>query len=227
VVERKNRSLEELARTILNESSLPKCFWADAVSTTCYVMNRVLIRPILKKTPYELLNGRKPHIGHLKVFGCRCYILNNGKENLGKIDAKVDKGTFLGYSLSSHAWVYNKKLTIVEESMHVVFYETYKFEQGLAKDNKEEDEQNIFLKNMENNTEIQPVDSTKQPIKNLQQSDLPKEWRIPRDLSVENIIGQINKGVSTRRNVANYCNHTTFVSKIEPKSFNDALKDEH
>jgi len=97
VVERKNKSLEELARTILNESSMPKCFWADAVSTTCYVMNRVLIRPILKKTPYELLNGKKAHISHLKVFGCRCYILNNGIENLGKFDAKADKCIFLRY----------------------------------------------------------------------------------------------------------------------------------
>jgi len=43
VVERKNRSLEELARTILNDSTIPKCLWADIVSTACYVMNRVLI----------------------------------------------------------------------------------------------------------------------------------------------------------------------------------------
>jgi len=64
VVERKNRSLEELARTFLNDSSLPKCVWADVVSTACYVMNYMLIRPILKKIPYELLNGRKPNIGH-------------------------------------------------------------------------------------------------------------------------------------------------------------------
>jgi len=93
----KNRSLEELARTILIESSLPKYFWVDVVSTTCYVMNRVLIRPILKKTPYELFNGRKPNFGHLKVFGCKCYILNNGKENLSKFDENADDGIFLGY----------------------------------------------------------------------------------------------------------------------------------
>jgi len=96
VVERKNRSLEELARTILNDSALPKCFWADVVSTACYVMNHVIIRLILKKTPYELLNGRKPNRSHLKVFGCKCYILNNGKDSLGKFDAKSDKGIFLG-----------------------------------------------------------------------------------------------------------------------------------
>jgi len=80
VVERKNRPLEELARTMLNETELPKYFWADVVSTTCYVLNRVLIRPILKKTPYELFKGRKPNVSHLKVFGCKCFILNNGKK---------------------------------------------------------------------------------------------------------------------------------------------------
>jgi len=60
----------------------------------------------------------------------------------------------------------------------------------------------------------------------LQQSDLPKEWRIPRDLSVENIIGQINKGVSTRIFVSNYCKHMAFVCHIEPKFVGEALKDE-
>ena len=94
MVERKNKSLEELARTILNDFGLPKCFWADDVITACYVMNRVLIRPILKKTPNELLNGRKSNVSHLKVFGCKCYVLNNGKESLGKFDAKSDKGIF-------------------------------------------------------------------------------------------------------------------------------------
>jgi len=86
-VERKNRSLEELARTLLNDSNLPKNFWADVVNTSCYALNRALIRPILKKTPYKLYKGRKPNISHFKVFGCKCFVLNNGKDN---IDAKVD-----------------------------------------------------------------------------------------------------------------------------------------
>jgi len=78
---------------------------------------------ILKKTPYELVNGKKRNIGHLKVFGCKCY--NNGKESLGKFNEKTDVGIFLGYSLSSHAHrIYNKRLMIVEESIHVIFYET-------------------------------------------------------------------------------------------------------
>ena len=80
VVERKNSSLEELARTMLNEYNVAKYFWADVASTTCYVLNRMLIKPILKITPYELFKGRKPNVAHLKIFGCTCFVLNNGKK---------------------------------------------------------------------------------------------------------------------------------------------------
>jgi len=126
VVERKNMSLEELARTMINENSLPKYFWADVVNIACYVLNRVLIRPILKKTtPYEPFKWRRPVLSHLKVFGCKCFILNNDKESLGKFDAKADEGFFLGYATQSHAYrVYNKRLMTVEESMHVIFDES-------------------------------------------------------------------------------------------------------
>ena len=72
----------------------------------------------------------------------------------------------------------------------------------------------------------QPIDSSKQPIEILQQSELPEEWRIPRDLSVENIIGQIKEGVSTHNSISNFCRHTAFVSQVEPKSIEEALKDE-
>jgi len=85
----------------------------------------VLIRPILKKTPYELFKWKRLVLSHLKVFGCKCFILNNGKESLGKFDAKGDEGVFLGYAIQSHPYrVYNKRFMTVEESMHVVFDET-------------------------------------------------------------------------------------------------------
>ena len=64
VVERNNRTLEEMSRTILCENNLPKYFWAEAVHTACYILNRALIRHILKKTPYELWLYRKPNISH-------------------------------------------------------------------------------------------------------------------------------------------------------------------
>jgi len=68
VVERKNRSLEELVRTMLNGSNLLKYLWEDVVYTASYVLNKTLIKPILKKTPYEIYKGRKPSISHLRVL---------------------------------------------------------------------------------------------------------------------------------------------------------------
>ncbi|GJR26713.1 retrovirus-related pol polyprotein from transposon TNT 1-94 [Tanacetum coccineum] len=57
VVERKNRTLQEMSRTMLNEQSLLQKFWCNAVDTSTYILNRILIRAILGKTPYELLRG--------------------------------------------------------------------------------------------------------------------------------------------------------------------------
>ncbi|KAH9725866.1 hypothetical protein KPL70_008032 [Citrus sinensis] len=142
VVERKNRSIQEMARTMLNENALPKYFWAEAVNTACYVLNRVLIRPNLNKTPYELWKDRKPNIGYFKVFGCKCFVLNT-KDNLGRFDPKSDVGIFLGYSNSSKAYrVYNKRTLVVEESMHVTFDESNpsSTEKVVVDDNAEEEQ---------------------------------------------------------------------------------------
>ncbi|XP_070009864.1 uncharacterized protein [Nicotiana sylvestris] len=94
-------------------------FWAEAVNTYCYLVNRCMIISLLNKTPYELLNGRKPKLTHLGTFGCKCYVLNKGKDQLGKFDAKSDEGIFLGYSSQSKAYkIYNKRTQCVEESVH-------------------------------------------------------------------------------------------------------------
>ena len=93
VVERKNRTLQEMARTMIQDYGLPLYFWAEATQTACYIINRVSIRPIIKKTPYELFREQTPNLAHLRPFGCKCYILNTGS-NLDKFDAKSDIGIF-------------------------------------------------------------------------------------------------------------------------------------
>ena len=109
---------------MLHEYSLPLYFWAKAVNTSCYILNRVFKRPMLNKTSYKLWNNRKPKISYLLVFGCKCFILNN-KDNFGKFDFKADEGIFLGYSTSSKAYRdFNKRTLVFEESMHVIFYES-------------------------------------------------------------------------------------------------------
>ena len=90
VVERKNRTLQEMVRTMIHENNLAKHLWAEVVNTTCYVQNRIYIRPILEKTTYELFKGRRPNISYFHQFGCTCYILNN-KLDLKKFDAKAQR----------------------------------------------------------------------------------------------------------------------------------------
>ena len=86
-----------------------------------------MMRPIINKTPYELYFGKKPNITYFRTFGCKCYVHNNGKDNLGKFDARSDEATFLGYSSHSKAYrVYNKRTMCVEESIHVIFDESDK-----------------------------------------------------------------------------------------------------
>ncbi|KAJ6821268.1 uncharacterized protein M6B38_393620 [Iris pallida] len=86
----KNRTLSEMARVMLNQFSLPRYLWAEAVNTACYILNRVLIRPISKKTPYVWFD-RTPNVSYFKIFGCKCFILNT-KDNLSKFDENVDEG---------------------------------------------------------------------------------------------------------------------------------------
>ncbi|GJZ05039.1 putative ribonuclease H-like domain-containing protein [Tanacetum coccineum] len=121
VAERRNRTLIKAARTMLADSKLPTTFWAEAVSTTCYVQNRVLIVKPHNKTPYELFRGFKPALGFMRPFGCHVTILNT-LDNLSKFDGKSDEGFFVGYSLSSKAFrVYNTRTKKVEENLHVRF----------------------------------------------------------------------------------------------------------
>ncbi|KAJ9538190.1 hypothetical protein OSB04_030923 [Centaurea solstitialis] len=124
VVERRNRTLVEAARTMLAYSGLPLTFWAEAVSTACFTQNRTIITKRFKKTPYHIINRRVPNVKFFHVFGCRCYILNN-RDNLGKFDKKADEGYFLGYSLTSKTFrVYNKRTKMVMETVYVTFDET-------------------------------------------------------------------------------------------------------
>lgn len=115
VVERKNRSLVELARSMLNETNLPKYIWADVVDTSYYVMNYVLIQSILNRTPHELYKRRNPNISYFHVLGCKCFIHNYEKDNHVKFDTRADEGIFIGYSISSKAFrVYNIKTKLTK-----------------------------------------------------------------------------------------------------------------
>ncbi|GJZ52667.1 retrovirus-related pol polyprotein from transposon TNT 1-94, partial [Tanacetum coccineum] len=130
VAERRNRTLIEAARTMLADSKLPTTFWAEAVSTACYVQNRVLVVKPHNKTPYELFRGFKPALSFMRPFGCHVTILNT-LDSLGKFDGKSDEGFFVGYSLSSKAFrVYNTRTKRVEENLQIGFLENMPMIEG-------------------------------------------------------------------------------------------------
>ena len=154
LAERRNRTLKEASRTMIAECNISEAYWAEAVNSACYTRNRALINKDLDKTPYEVYKGKKPNISHLRIFGCKCFVLNNGKDQLRAFQAKADEGFFLGYSATSKAVrVLNKRTLKVEESIHVVFDENpeqFMSEEDLAKKFKE------LLSNEEEVTDATP-----------------------------------------------------------------------
>nr|GEX31702.1 integrase, catalytic region, zinc finger, CCHC-type, peptidase aspartic, catalytic [Tanacetum cinerariifolium] len=123
VVEQRNWTLVEAARTMLIFSRAPLFLWAEAIATACFTQNRSIIHRSFNKTPYELINERKLDISFLHVFGALCYPKND-REDIGKLGAKGDIGFFIGYSADSCAFrVYNRRTKKIMETMNVSFDE--------------------------------------------------------------------------------------------------------
>nr|GEX20687.1 hypothetical protein [Tanacetum cinerariifolium] len=123
IVERRNRTLVEAARTMLSAAKVPLFFWAEAIATACFTQNRSLVIPRHDKTPYHIINDRKPSIKFFHIFGFVCYIIRD-EENLDKMKEKGDECIFVGYSTQSRAYrVFNKRTRVIMESIHVNFYE--------------------------------------------------------------------------------------------------------
>nr|GEY81672.1 integrase, catalytic region, zinc finger, CCHC-type, peptidase aspartic, catalytic [Tanacetum cinerariifolium] len=123
VVERRNRTLVDAARTMLSAAKVPLFFWAEAIATTCFTQNRSLVIPRHEKTPYHIINNRKPSVKFFHIFGSLCYIVRDG-ENLNKMKEKGVECIFMGYSTQSRAYiVFNKRTRVIMESIHVNFDE--------------------------------------------------------------------------------------------------------
>ncbi|GJU18714.1 putative ribonuclease H-like domain-containing protein [Tanacetum coccineum] len=121
VVKRRNRTLVEAARTMLSASKLPLFFQAEAIATACYTQNRSLIIPRHEKTPYHIINDRKPTLKHLHIFGCTCYITRDS-ENLDNVTEKGDPRILVGYSTQLKGYrVYNKRTKLIVEFIHINF----------------------------------------------------------------------------------------------------------
>ncbi|GJS57332.1 retrovirus-related pol polyprotein from transposon TNT 1-94 [Tanacetum coccineum] len=177
VVERRNCTLVEAARTMLIFSHAPLFLWAEAIATACYTQNRSIIHRRFNKTPYELIQGRKPDISYLHVFGALCYPKND-HEDIGKLGAKGDIGFFIGYSANSVAYrVYNRRTKKITETMNITFDElsTMAFEQNSSKPSL----QSLTTRQISSGLELTYAPSTitpqKQPLHNEYFGGQPSE----------------------------------------------------
>ena len=154
----------------------------------------------MKKTPYELYKGKKPNVEYFRAFGCRCFILNNGKDHLGKFDFKADDGIFLGYNSNSASYrVFNKRTLIVESSVHVTFDESNlpKVENGSASD---VDRITTDLEDLDllKDDVVVPEPITVDQDASEADEGLPKERRWTKHHPTSNIIENPDQGVTTR-----------------------------
>jgi hypothetical protein len=130
VAERKNRTLIEMARTMLDEYKTSDQFWAEAINTACHATNRLYVHKLLKKTSYELLTDNKPNVSYFRVFGSKCYILHKRSKS-SKFALKLYEDFLLGYDSNSCAYrVFNVTTGCVETTCDAVFDETNGSQKG-------------------------------------------------------------------------------------------------
>nr|GEU37848.1 retrovirus-related Pol polyprotein from transposon TNT 1-94 [Tanacetum cinerariifolium] len=209
------RTLQEMSRTMLNDQSLPQKFWCNAIDTSTYILNRILIRAILGKIPYELLRGRKHTLDYFRVIESKCFILNT-KDYLTKFDPKSYECVFLGYSQNSKAYIIlNKHTRKIKESLNVIFDETLPPSKTspLVDDDLDEEEaiKVIEKKSLEKDIEDEALKIDK--IVNIKES---------KNHPLENVIGN-HKQRTLRLQDQNQSNFFCFISTIEPKNLNESL----
>nr|GEW68569.1 retrovirus-related Pol polyprotein from transposon TNT 1-94 [Tanacetum cinerariifolium] len=252
VVKRWNRTLVEAARTMLTFANLSSFLWAEAIATAYFTQNRSIIHKRFDKTLYELMNKRKPNIKFFRVFGCRCYLLND-YEDIGKLKAKGDIGVFVGYSKDSAAFrIYNKRTRKIHESVNVnfdeisemasknsimkssttnvetsineeVFHEVFESFQGESSSSSLNDG---VQQSPEEDAYFDATTSFHDPsnVHTFYQPYLhEKKWT--KDHPLPKIIGDPKSSVRTRGQLANSCLFLCLLSSIEPFNVAEALRD--
>ncbi|GJR50626.1 retrovirus-related pol polyprotein from transposon TNT 1-94 [Tanacetum coccineum] len=223
---RRNITLIEAARTMLNSAKLPKQFWREAVNTACYTQNRSIIVKRHGKTVYDVFKGRSHDISYFYMFGCHVHI-HNHKDHLGKFDEKPDDGFFLGYSPVAKVFrVFNIRRQEMEETYHVTFSED---NEAISQSSTEEPHKftsadnhlalseldhlklanNLKLAEFQDTvinepiSEVQPLLTNISPLTDdLLQPFIPQDrWSREKHIELVNIIGEPLAGIITRRTI--------------------------
>nr|GEV18464.1 retrovirus-related Pol polyprotein from transposon TNT 1-94 [Tanacetum cinerariifolium] len=233
VVERRNQTLVKAARTMLIFSRAPLFLWAEAIATACFTQNRSIIYHRFSKTPYELINDRKPDISFLYVFGALCYPKND-REDIGKLGAKGLDLTYAPSTITTQQPT-EGELDLLFEAIHRIdaikfILSSYKF----------------FADNVPNgmfdaNTFVNPFatpsisateSSSLQYVDQLNMHTFyqpyPHEFQWTKDHSLEQVIGEPSRPVLIRNQLwtdGDMYMYALTVSTMEPKNVKEAMTD--
>lgn len=141
IAERMNRTLTERARSLRIQSGLPKQFWAEAVNTAAYLINRGPSVPLEHNIPEEVWSGKEVKLSHLKVYGCVAYV-HISDQGRNKLDPKSKKCTLIGYGEDEFGYrIWDDKNNKVIHSRDVIFNERvmYKDRHKIVVNNSEQD----------------------------------------------------------------------------------------
>ena len=136
-IERLNRTLQEMTRSMLVHAKLPAKYWAEALNAATYTLNRLPCKPFQKdRTRYEAYFGIKPDVSHMRTFGAYCWVRNYDID-LRIWDDRAERRRFLGYPKDSTlSWrVGNLRTDVVTHSANVIFDEAERYlGEGLSND---------------------------------------------------------------------------------------------
>ncbi|GJU42671.1 retrovirus-related pol polyprotein from transposon TNT 1-94 [Tanacetum coccineum] len=212
VVERQNRTLMEVARTMLIFSKALLFLWAKEINTACYTQHRSLVRLRYNKTPYERMYDKKSDLSFLYVFGSLCY-LTNDSEDLGKLNAKADIGIFVGYAPAKKASsIYNRRTRKIMETIHDVEEspKTPHFNDDPLHETLHED-----LSSQGSSSNVWPSYTS---------FEILGKWT--KNYPIANVIGDPSSLVFTRKQLQTddmWCYFDTFLTSVEPKTYKEAM----
>nr|GFA36694.1 retrovirus-related Pol polyprotein from transposon TNT 1-94 [Tanacetum cinerariifolium] len=236
VVERRNQTLVKAARTMLTFTNLPSFLWAEAIVIACFIQNLSFIHKRFDKTPYELMKKRKPNIKFFRVFGCRCYLLND-YEDVGKLKSERDIGvssheeevfqeiseSFQGESSSS---LLNDDVQQRSKKVILPQTNTQSISINMVPNGDEvSTSHNVFNERLEDAYfDASTLFHDPSNVQNFYQPYLhEKKWT--KDHSLYKIIGDPKSSVRTRGQLAISCLFSCLLSSIEPANVAEALRD--
>ncbi|GKB09107.1 retrovirus-related pol polyprotein from transposon TNT 1-94 [Tanacetum coccineum] len=235
---RKNRTLIEAARTMLDGSVLFEHFWTEAVRIAYYTHNISIIVKRRDKNPHDIFRERIPD-GYFYVFRCPMFI-HNHKDHLGKFVAKANDGYFLGYSFVFKAFkVINTRRQQIEETYHVTFdesMEAIRFTNTSVYEIKINDSSRYppdkYVNGDDPSRQNDQIVQTEQKYALITEAHSGENtWSRDQHIKLVNIIGKPTKDMLIISMVAKLttasaseCLFANFLSKIEPRKVSEALK---